>query len=209
MTNEIGPRLGWVPAFLDALAAGQSIRAAAKGAGISASTAHWLRREDEQFSLDWEAAKQGRRGWETAAPEARRTPHWKKDFFEALAETSNITASAARANVPVATVYKLRREDPAFATRWLEALHEGYDNLEMELLGHLRDPQPGPKVEVAAALRLLAAHRATVERQRALNDEEDEQAVRESLDAFLEGMRQRRLANEAFLLETDADDVAE
>lgn len=209
MTNDIGPRLAWVPAFLEALAEGQSNRSAAKRAGISATTAYWLRREDGQFALDWQAAREGRRGWASAGHELRRTPHWRKEFFEALAETSNIRSSAARANVPVAAVYKARREDPAFATRWLAALHEGYDNLEMELLGHLRDPQPGAKVEVAAALRLLAAHRATVERQRALNDEEDEQAVRESIDAFLEGMRQRRLANEAILNEAGADDVAE
>jgi hypothetical protein len=64
-------------------------------------------------------------------------------------------------------------------------------------------------MDVPPAIRLLAAHRATVERERALLDEEDEQAVRDSIDAFLEGMRQRRLANEAILLETVPADVPE
>ena len=134
---------------------------------------------------------------------------WVPAFLEALAETSNVTASADRVNVPTRTVYKLRREDADFAARWLAALHEGYDNLEMELLGYLRAPQPGRKMDVAAALRLLAAHRETVERRRALAEDEDEQAVLDSIDAFLEDMRQRRLANEAILIEAESGDGAE
>src|SRR5688572_7119556 len=194
MTDDTKPRLRWVPAFLASLGAGQSIRKAAKSAGISATTAHCLRREDAQFARDWEAAKASRAAAPRIAGEGRRTPHWRKDFFEALAETSNVAASAARANVPAPTVYRLKREDPGFATKWLAALQEGYDNLEMELLGYLRNPQPGYKMDVGAATRLLGKHRDTVERRRALEEEEDEQAIRESIDAFLEGLRQRRLA---------------
>jgi hypothetical protein len=41
-----------------------------------------------------------------------------------------------------------------------------------------------------------------------MTDEEDEQAVLESIDAFLEGMRERRLANEAILLEARGEHVA-
>jgi hypothetical protein len=89
-------------------------------------------------------------------------------------------------------------------------LREGYDNLEIELLGYLRNPDPARKMDVAAAVRLLAAHRAAVERERALEGEEDEQAVLDSIDAFLEGMRERRIANEAALLiEAKPTDVAE
>ena len=79
----------------------------------------------------------------------------------------------------------------------------------MELLGYLRAPQPGRKMDVAAALRLLGAHRETVERRRALAEDEDEQAVLDSIDAFLEDMRQRRLANEAILIEAESGDGAE
>jgi hypothetical protein len=129
------------------------------------------------------------------------TPHWRKTFIEALAETSNVSAAAARANVPTRTAYKLRREDRDFAAKWLAALHEGYDNLELEVLRHLRNPDSGRKMDVTAALRLLAAHRDTVERHRALTEEEDEQATVEALDAFFEGLKQRRLANERLLAE--------
>jgi hypothetical protein len=208
MTDNTAPRLSWVPKFLEGRAAGLSIRKAAKAAGISATTANWLRREDEAFARQWQAALAARDGGDEASAEQRRTPHWRKDFFDALAETSNVTASAARANVPVQTVYKLRRENAEFANKWRAALLEGYDLLEMELLGHLRDPNPARKVDVAAAIRLLAAHRATVERERALREEDDEEAVRASIDAFLEGMRRRRLANEAILIEAEPDDVA-
>jgi hypothetical protein len=128
--------------------------------------------------------------------------HWRTFFVQELAKTSHIGASAAAAGVSLSRVYKTRREDPAFAGQWRAALLEGYDHLEMELLGHLRDPRPERKMDVPSALRLLAAHRATVERERALREDDDEQAVLESIDSFLEDMRQRRLANTAILAGT-------
>ena len=70
----------------------------------------------------------------------------------------------------------------------------------------MRDPQPKRKMDVAAALRLLAAHRQTVERQRSLAAEQDEDAVLESIDRFIEDMRQRRFANDAILVETQVHD---
>ncbi|MBO9518041.1 MAG: hypothetical protein J7493_08235 [Porphyrobacter sp.] len=138
-----------------------------------------------------------------------RSWRWRIRFLELLAETSNVAASAERAQVPTSTVYKLRREDPDFAARWLRALHEGYDNLEMELLGYLRDPQPGRKMDVSSALRLLAAHRETVARERRLSEDDDEQAVLDSIDTFIEEMRQRRAANTAILIEADVTDGEE
>jgi len=137
--------------------------------------------------------------------------NWRIRFFQALAETSNVTASAARVRVPVDSVYKLKRDNPRFAARWLAALHEGYDLLEMELLGYLRNPRPASKMDVSGALRVLAAHREAIERRRAMIDEEeeDEQAMLESLDTFLAQMRQRRFANEAILLEAKTADGAE
>lgn len=126
----------------------------------------------------------------------------------ALAETSNVTASAARARVSTALVYKDRREEREFANKLRAALREGYDNLEIELLGHLRDPQPERKMDVAAAVRLLAAHRATVERERALAEEEDEQAVLASIDRFIDGIRDRRAAN-LMLVEGEPDNGEE
>lgn len=209
MADETAPRLPWVPAFLAALAAGATVREAAKRAGITASTAHWLKREDAEFARDWRAAHSADKARIGAGPDQRRTPHWRKDFFEALAATSNVAASAARANVPAATVYRFRREDPEFAAKWLAALHEGYDNLEMELLGYLRNPQPGYKMDVGAATRLLGKHQDTVERLRALTSEEDKQATLESIDRFIEDIRRRRAANTAILNEEQSPNAAE
>lgn len=121
-------------------------------------------------------------------------------------ETSS--CSAARARVGSAQVYKARREEREFANKLRAALREGYDNLEIELLGHLRDPQPERKMDVAAAVRLLAAHRATVERERALAEEEDEQAVLASIDRFIDGIRVHRAAH-AILVAAEPGDGEE
>jgi hypothetical protein len=204
MSNETNRHPAWETAFLSALRKGLGIGKAAAAAGISASTAYSLRKTNRRFAGEWEAALSVQGGGR--AGRFTRTIQWKKVFFDALAETSNVTVAAARVNIPTRTIYKYRREDPEFAARWLAALHEGYDNLEMEVVGYLRDPQPTRKMDVAAALRLLSAHRETVERQRALSAEEDEQATVEALDAFFEGLRQRRLANEALLAQPDGDD---
>jgi hypothetical protein len=185
------------------------VRKAARTVGIASSTAYWRRNRNARFAREWQDAQGTDETQATPHGDAPRHNHWRKGFLEALAETSNVTASAARVNVPARTVYKLRREDGEFAARWLAALHEGYDNLEMELLGYLRDPGPQRKMDVSAALRLLAAHRETVERRRALMEDEDEQAVLDSIDAFLEDMRQRRLANAAILIEAGSGDGAE
>lgn len=140
------------------------------------------------------------------AGEGKLNKHWRTYFLQALAATSNVRLASETTGISPSRAYKARREEAAFALQWREALLEGYDHLELEILGHLRDPAPTRKLDVAAALRLLAAHRETVERQRALESEEDEQATVEALDAFFEGLRQRRLANERLLAAPDGDD---
>jgi hypothetical protein len=129
---------------------------------------------------------------------------WQRIFLATLADTSNVTAAADRAQVSVSWVYKLRRENAGFAGRWLAALCEGYDNLEMELLHRLRSGRTtdddGNKYDNAMALRLLTAHRAAAARARALRDDTDEQAVLESIDAMIDTMR-RRTAASLLLLE--------
>jgi hypothetical protein len=61
-------------------------------------------------------------------------------------------------------------------------------------------------MEVGAAVRLLAAHRAAVERERALEAEEDEEAVRASIDRFIDAIRVNRAANTMLLEARPADD---
>ncbi|HWU02210.1 MAG TPA: hypothetical protein VN222_05680, partial [Novosphingobium sp.] len=120
-----------------------------------------------------------------------------------LGATSNVSAAARHAGVSNALVYETRRIDPAFARAWRAALCEGYDNLEMDLLHRLRSgevkPAAGAKrgaraFDNATALRLLAAHRETVAREKAARDDCDAEAILASIDAKLERMRQRSLA---------------
>jgi hypothetical protein len=208
MTANAPACLSWERDFLAGLRKGRSIAEAAAAAGIAPGTAYSFRRSNARFAAAWEAAYAAG-GRTPRGQRFTRVLQWKRAFLEALAETSNVSASAARVNVPTRTVYRLKREDGEFAAKWLAALHEGYDNLEMELLGYLRDPASSRKMDVTAALRLLAAHRQTVERSRALMEEDDEQAVLDSIDAFLEDMRQRRLANAAILVEAEGGNGAD
>jgi hypothetical protein len=234
--KALAPRrkaLAWTPAFLAELAASGSVRRAIRAAGVARGTPYEARERHPDFAAKWDKARAAglARSKQCAsrvffvpalpepAPEPAEEPadaearpasaHWRSRFFDALAATSNVTDAAKQVHVTTATIYKLRREDPAFATKWQAALHEGYDNLEMEVLGHLRNARPGPKMDVTAALRLLAAHRDTVERRRALADEEDELATLASIDRFIDDMRERRAANDAILGETESDDGAE
>ncbi len=136
--------------------------------------------------------------------------NWRTTFLIALAETSNVSASAERADISRSWVNKTRREDPSFARQWLAALCEGYDNLEMDVLNRLRngethDPD-GKKHDNAAAIRLLSLHRADVARARARRDNDDEEAVLESIDAMIDAMRARAAANAALLREPERNE---
>lgn len=140
--------------------------------------------------------------------EGKIDKHWRTYFLQKLAETSNVTASAAHAGVATSRAYKTRREDAKFAAAWRAGLFEGYQHLEMEVLGYLRTAEPDRKFDVANALRLLAAHQATIAKERAKpDDEEDEQAVFHSIDAMIDEMRERSLANDAALALPGADDA--
>lgn len=211
MTDVFPPGFGWAAPFLRELAMRGKVRDAATAVGVSVGTTYYLRQRNPAFAAAWEQAlrPQDAPVGKTAAttlPAMRTDSGWRVRFLEGLAETSNVRASAALAGIPATTAYKLRRADAGFAARWRKALHEGYDNLEMELLGHLRDPQPGHKMDVASALRLLAAHRETVARERALAEDEDEQAVLDSIDRFIDDMRERRAANDRLLQQAGSTD---
>lgn len=122
---------------------------------------------------------------------------WRSEFLASLAETSNVTAAAAKAGVKPDRAYKTRRSEPGFAKAWREALCEGYDNLEMELLHRLRfgESRDGEaKFDNANALRLLTQHRETVARQRAIRENSDIKQVRASIHAKLLALRDQVLA---------------
>ena len=141
---------------------------------------------------------------------------WSKVFLAELAATSNIAAAARKAEVSTFLVYNARRTNPEFNRKWQQALSEGYDHLEMELLHRLRNgeikPATGAKKGVrtfdnTTAFRQLAVHREAVSRSRAIRDNEDTEAILASIDAKLERMRQRWLA--AKKREADAETQAE
>ena len=125
--------------------------------------------------------------------------NWRTTFLHGLAETSNVKASAEIADISQSWVYKTRREDDDFARQWLEALCDGYDRLEMDLLHRLRcgvgQDASETKFDNTTAIRLLSMHKGDVARARALRDNREETAVLESLDAMIDAMRDRAARN--------------
>lgn len=136
---------------------------------------------------------------ETGNPKATRQhragTRWRNHFLEHLAESSNITASAAHANVSTAKLYRERRQDPEFARAWLAALSEGYLLLEMEVLRRLREgdqkAKEGDRYDFANALRLLTAHRESAAHAAAQERNVSAAEVRASIDRKVEAIRQR------------------
>lgn len=143
-----------------------------------------------------------------ASPAARRSalPKWARSFLAELAATSNVSAAARKAGIVTATAYDARRINAEFNRKWQQALCEGYDHLEMELLHRLRTgevkPAPGARrgarsFDNATAFRQLAAHRESAARQRAIRDNQDSEAIIASINAKLDRMRERRFGPDA------------
>lgn len=149
-------------------------------------------------------AERSKSGAQKDAPAQKRPfGKWSPDFLAELAATSNVRAAARKAGVHSAEAYEARRDRPDFNRAWQEALCEGYDHLEMELLSRLRSgevkPASGAKrgaraFDNATAFRLLSAHRESAARFRAVRHNEDADTVIESINAKLDAMRQRHLA---------------
>jgi hypothetical protein len=139
-------------------------------------------------------------------PRPARAPasaQWRKVFLATLATTSNVTAAAKAAGISTQKVYETRRASAEFNRAWQVALCEGYDLLEFELLQRLRTgeikPAAGAKkgvrtYENATALRLLAAHRENVMKQRSVRTNQDSEAIILAINAKLERIRQRAIA---------------
>jgi hypothetical protein len=120
---------------------------------------------------------------------------WRVLFLDHLAESSNVSESAAKAGISVSRAYKVRREEPEFARQWLTALWEGYTHLEMEVLRRLRQgdqsAMDGGRYDFASAIRLLAAHRETASQAMAQQRNVSAAEVRASIDRKVEEIRQR------------------
>jgi hypothetical protein len=59
-----------------------------------------------------------------------RTEKWKQIFIEELARSGNVRLSSRKAGVCRATAYNTRKDDPAFANQWDDAIDEAVDILE-------------------------------------------------------------------------------
>ena len=136
----------------------------------------------------------------SAGARASAARNWMPRFLSALAETSNVARAARLAGIGTATVYETRRKQPAFARKWQEALCEGYDKLEMELLGRLREgeirPAAGARRGVrnfdnTVALRLLAAHREARDREHAVRANVTAAELRASINRKIAAVRAR------------------
>lgn len=105
-------------------------------------------------------------------------------FFEELARTCNVGWSARKAGMSPQSAYRRRDSVPGFAADWLRALDIGFAELEMQLLRHAlhgcervevtTDGTSGKVTQTRTihfyphhvALRMMQAHRGTVERFR-------------------------------------------
>lgn len=137
---------------------------------------------------------------DTSAPRRPKFAEWSPAFLSELAATSNVRAAARKAGIHTATAYDARRADAEFNRKWQDALCEGYDHLEMELLHRLRSGEVKPAKDMkrgtrhfdnATAFRLLAAHRESAAQHRAVLENEDADAILASIDAKLDRMRER------------------
>jgi hypothetical protein len=123
-----------------------------------------------------------------------------------LADSSNVAAAARLAGIDASTAYHRRRHNHEFNRQWQVALCEGYDNLEMELLHRLRTgelkPLTGAKkasrsFDNATAFRLLAVHRESAVRERAVREQVSAADIRASIDRKVEELRRRVMAAKA------------
>src|SRR5215813_7063029 len=58
--------------------------------------------------------------------------HWQQAFLLALENTSCVTEAAKAAGISTQTAYLHKRQDPAFAKQWEEALERSADSLVAE-----------------------------------------------------------------------------
>ncbi|WP_052208564.1 hypothetical protein [Croceibacterium mercuriale] len=145
------------------------------------------------------------------AQDARRTsttPRWQARFLTALSDTSSVEQAADMAGISLEHVHKLRRDDAGFAALWQDALNEGYDRLELDLLYRLRSgrieeqDETGAKrkFDIATGFRILSAHRQRQQAEgRGHSEYGTEADVIASIDARLDAFRARREQDHAAL----------
>lgn len=151
--------------------------------------------------------------WMTGRKWVRWTARMKGEFLDALAASCNVKESAEAIGVKPASVYQLRRRDEAFAASWAVALRQGYDMLEVQLVGLalagggsgygavLDNGDPArPPIDVDLALKLLREHRDRASGKRDPGGPKPVVATREQTNAAIMkklAAIEKRLAREA------------
>ena len=216
MTNKQRQPRPWEQTVLDAVRAGETIASAAQTARIHRTTVRDLAKRDPRFAAELASARLAPRKKGTGKKNGGTPPpplkigHKLELFLTRLAETSNVSAAASEAELTTATVYARRRTDPTFAQRWFEALAEGYDRLEMDLLERLRTGRMEDvdadgnrrKFDASAAFRCIAAHRETVAREKGRRKLSDEIVTIRAINDRIDAMRRKE---EAALSQAIAD----
>jgi integrase len=150
--------------------------------GEMARNRHSLRGERGRFAArPGDELKRGRGGGADGRPQIRSkhkralTRREIDLFLSILAETCNVSLAAREMKRSTRVFYDLKKRDSGFRAAWMDALREGYDHLEMELVRRARFGTPrdvfyqGKKTGTtrvfndSAALRLLHLHRKTVQ----------------------------------------------
>ncbi|MBO9715062.1 hypothetical protein [Sphingomonas sp.] len=139
-------------------------------------------------------------GWKRV----RWTNQMREIFFNTLAETCNIMASAEAAGIKSQNVYEKKRKDPAFAEEWHRALECGYEVLETKLVGialsgdesRTIDNGAHGKIDTDLAMRMLTQHRNAMNGRVRGGGPEMRKATREDTDrailAKLDAMARHR-----------------
>lgn len=81
----------------------------------------------------------------------------RERFLAVLGETCNVRRAAKAAEVEATSFYRLRRNDPAFAAEWDQAMADGYERLESVLLSRaLGEGDPAEEgIDAHLAAKLL------------------------------------------------------
>jgi hypothetical protein len=85
---------------------------------------------------------------------------WRPKFLAVLASTGNVAFACKKVKVKRDTVYKHKRNDPAFAQEWKDSLSEAIDVVEGSLIHRATID------DTTAAIFLLKAHKPELYRER-------------------------------------------
>ena len=175
---------GWTPArqhaFIEALADYGSVRAAANAVGLAPEGAYRLRRQPgaEEFAAAWRAA-----------------------LDHGIQRIEDVAMDRALNGVEV----------PVYSYGKLVGTRRVYNDRLLMFMLRNRAPERFSPVDNLRALnaidkmRIERLKKKWLQEHLALEAEEEAETV-ESLDAFFEGLKQRRLANEALLAEFERED---